>query len=46
MKKEYIKPELEIIEFTNEDIITGSGDFGDTDQGTIDVFPKPNNPWW
>lgn len=46
MKKEYIKPELEIIEFTNDDIITES--FGDVNQGATDVFPRPNNPngWW
>ena len=50
MEKKYRfeKPELEIIEFTNEDIITTSGgDFGDTNQGGTDIFPKPNpNGWW
>lgn len=47
MKKKNIfeKPELEIIEFTNDDIITES--FGDTNQGATDIFPKPNpNGWW
>lgn len=49
MEKKYIfeKPELEIIEFTNDDIITDSGDFGDINQGGTDIFPKPNpNGWW
>ena len=49
MKKKNIfeKPELEIIEFTNNDIITESGDFNDPNQGANDVFPKPNpNGWW
>lgn len=42
-KKKFEKPELEVIEFTNEDIIVTSsgGDFGDPD-------PKPGdiNGWW
>lgn len=37
------KPELEIIEFSNDDIITESGEFGRPDHGTGDVFP---NGWW
>ena len=40
-KKKFEKPELEAIEFTNDDIITNS--FGDVD-------PKPGdintNGWW
>ena len=45
-KKKFEKPELEIIEFTNDDIITES--FGDVNQGATDVFPKqnPGNGWW
>ena len=48
MKKKNIfeKPELEIIEFTNDDIITESGDFGDVNQGGNDVFPKQPGGWW
>ena len=42
----FIKPMMEIITFTNDDIITSSGEFGDTNRGANDVFPKPNNPWW
>ncbi len=34
MKKKFEKPELIIINFTSEDIITGSG--GDTKQGPLD----------
>lgn len=40
-KKKFEKPELEIIEFTNDDIITDS--FGDPNPGSGDVFPKG---WW
>ena len=40
-KNKFEKPELEIVEFTNEDIITGS--FGSPDPGSGDVFPKG---WW
>lgn len=38
-KKKFEKPELEVVEFENEDIITAS--FGDVD-------PKPGdiNGWW
>ena len=42
-KKKFEKPELEVIEFTNDDIITGSGDFDDPNPGSGDVFPKG---WW
>lgn len=42
-KNRFEKPELEIIEFTNSDIITASGDFGDPTPGGGDVFPKG---WW
>ncbi len=42
MKNKFEKPELEIIEFTNDDIITGSGDFGNPNPGTGDIF----NGWW
>lgn len=45
-KNIFEKPELEIIEFTNEDIITASGDFGDTNQGPTDIFPKNPFGWW
>ena len=36
-KKRFEIPELEIIEFTNDDIITKSGDYGDAgdDEGDI-----------
>ena len=43
-KKKFEKPELEIIEFTNDDIITESGESGD--------FNNPGhqsgdiNGWW
>lgn len=40
-KSIFEKPELEIVEFSNEDIITGS--FEDPDPGSGDVFPKG---WW
>ena len=40
-KKKFEKPELEVIEFTNDDIITES--FGDPTPGSGDVFPKG---WW
>ena len=42
-KNTFKKPELEIIEFTNDDIITESGAFGDPTPGNGDVFP---NGWW
>ena len=35
MKKEYIRPELEITEFENEDIITGSNDDRELDPQPI-----------
>lgn len=41
-KNRFEVPELVIIEFTNQDIITTSS-FGDPDQGEGDVFPKG---WW
>ena len=39
--KRFENPELEIVEFTNDDIITESGSFNDPD-------PKPGdiNGWW
>ena len=42
-KKRFEKPILEIIDFANDDIITGSGDFGSPGQGGNDVFPTG---WW
>lgn len=39
-KKKFEKPELEVIEFSNDDIITES--FGDTEPGSGDVF----HGWW
>ncbi len=44
-KKKFEKPELEIIEFTNDDIITGSGDLGDTGFKPGDIN-QPTNGWW
>ena len=41
-KKKFEKPELEVIEFTNDDIITDSADFGDPNPGSGDVF----HGWW
>ena len=38
-KKKFEKPELEVIEFTNDDIITDS--FGDPDPKQGDI-----NGWW
>lgn len=32
MKKEFLEPELEVIKFGMEDIITTSGDLGDTEE--------------
>lgn len=43
LKKIFEKPELEIIEFSNDDIITESDDFGNPTPGGGDVFPKT---WW
>jgi len=43
--KKFEAPMLEVIEFTNDDIITGSGDFGNTGNTPGDVFPKTNG-WW
>ena len=40
-KKKFEKPELEIIEFTNDDIITDSGDLGDPGPKDGDI-----NKWW
>ena len=40
-KKKFEKPEMEVIEFTNDDIITDSS-FGNPDQGSTDVF----HGWW
>lgn len=39
--KQFEKPVLEIVEFTNDDIITDS--FGDPEPGSGDVLPKG---WW
>lgn len=33
--KEYTKPELEIVIFTNEDVITWSGDIDDEDENQV-----------
>ena len=41
-KKKFEKPVLEIIEFTNDDIVTTSGDFEDPTPGSGDVF----HGWW
>ena len=41
--KKFEKPELEIVKFTNDDIITDSGDFENPNPGGGDVFPKT---WW
>ena len=45
-KKAFIIPSLDIIVFTNDDIITGSsgGDFGLGDNENGDDFPKTF--WW
>lgn len=40
-KKLFEKPELEIIEFTNDDIITDSGDLDDPNPKQGDI-----NGWW
>ena len=42
-KKIFEKPELEVVEFTNDDIITES--FGDTGWQPGDINGKPNG-WW
>ena len=42
----FIKPMMEIVAFTNDDIITSSGEFGDTNRGTIDLFPKDTDQLW
>ena len=36
-KKRFEKPELEVIEFTNDDIITKSGEFGNPDEDEGDI---------
>lgn len=43
-KKRFEIPELEIVEFTNDDILTTSGDFGDPDYdpSSGDVFGGGN----
>ena len=41
-KKKFEKPELEVIEFTNDDIITESGTFG----GGTGKQPGDINGWW
>lgn len=43
-KKKFEKPELEIIEFTNDDIITESGDLGDIGYKPGDI--NGGNGWW
>lgn len=42
-KKRFENPELEIMLFTNDDIITRSGEFGDEDPDSSsgDIFPRP-----
>lgn len=46
-KRVFKKPEAEVIRFEDDlatdDIITASGDFGNTNPGSGDVFPKG---WW
>ena len=48
-KKKFNKPELEVIEFSNEDIIltSANGQVGNPDpqQGDINGNPNPS-PWW
>ena len=44
-KKKFEKPELEVIEFTNDDIITESGGLGETGWQQGDINGKPNG-WW
>lgn len=43
-KKRFENPELEIVEFTNDDIITNSGEFGNTGGDAGDIN-KPKG-WW
>ena len=43
-KKKFEKPELEIVEFTNDDIITESGNFGPQGPQPGDI--NPINGWW
>lgn len=43
-KKRFENPELEIVEFTNDDIITASGEFGNTGGDAGDIN-KPKG-WW
>lgn len=43
-KKRFENPELEIVEFTNDDIITESGEFGNTGGDAGDIN-KPKG-WW
>lgn len=40
-KKKFEKPEMEVIEFTNDDIVTTSGEFGDPGSKPGDI-----NGWW
>lgn len=44
-KKKFEKPELEIVEFTNDDIITESGAFGPQGPQPGDIN-NPSNGWW
>ena len=47
-KKKFEKPELEIVEFTNDDIITESGvsgSFGPQGPQPGDIN-NPSNGWW
>lgn len=44
-KKKFEKPELEIVEFTNDDIITESGVFGPQGPQPGDIN-NPSNGWW
>ena len=40
-KKKFEKPEMEVIEFTNDDIVTTSGEFGGPGSKPGDI-----NGWW
>ena len=44
-KKRFENPELEIVEFTNDDIITESGLFGNPDPKEGDINGNSNG-WW
>lgn len=44
-KKRFESPELEIVEFTNDDIITSSGEFGNPGPQPGDINGGGNG-WW